>query len=856
MIPQKLTISGFLSYQQATEIDFSPLHVACISGQNGAGKSAMLDAMTWALFGEARKNDESVINDALTKKKAEVIFDFEYENALYRIVRSRELGKPSAVDFFIFEAESGNWHPLSEKRVTDTNKRICDVLHMDYKTFINASFFLQGKADQFTSQNAAERKQILSNILDLDVWELYKDQTIEKRKNQAGQLALIDSQLQEAESELAQEEQRRADLAAIEAQSAQAAEKRSLAAQTWQNAKDAEQNMLAQKKLVSDLQAQDTRLFQQIEQNKRTLTSRQTELDTCNARLKDAEKIQADYAALISVRKTLTEMDAKAQRFYQLDRRAAALRNTIDQEKLRLEAEIKTLEQTQRDVQTRQQDIPQTQTQLDQLQREIESLQLLTRQKQEWISKREQSINLETEKKAENKNLRAQMEELKTHIDSLQKQVGGLCPVCGREMDEQHCTSYAAQLQEEGTSKAAAYHANQDEVHDLEEQRRQIAKKIQEIEAAESRSAQLAAQAAPLRARSELAADELQKWQSDGAGRLAKAHALLESPDFCQQEQTELTETQSAIAANAYDEQAHQSWRAKEKQLASSESALQSLQQAQGAAAPLQREIEELGKKTEAANQEWLALRVNLTEQEKQLQTLQENIPDLIQAKKALDAAQLLENTLLSRKGSAEQLVAVLASVKEKRVRLTKERTETGQLIERLKLLEKAFGKNGIPALLIEQALPEIEEQANLILGRLSDDRMSLHFESLRAYKDKKKEEKKETLDILISDDYGTRAYELFSGGEAFRINFAIRLALSRLLARRSGSRLQTLVIDEGFGSQDADGRERLIDAITTVQDDFEKILVITHLDELKDAFPSRIEVEKTVQGSKVEVYP
>jgi exonuclease SbcC len=98
------------------------------------------------------------------------------------------------------------------------------------------------------------------------------------------------------------------------------------------------------------------------------------------------------------------------------------------------------------------------------------------------------------------------------------------------------------------------------------------------------------------------------------------------------------------------------------------------------------------------------------------------------------------------------------------------------------------------------------------------------------------------------------RDYEMFSGGEAFRVNFAIRLALSEVLAQRAGARLQTLVIDEGFGSQDAQGRQRLIEAINLVRNDFAIILVITHIDELKDAFPNRIEVEKTDQGSTVKI--
>ena len=150
--------------------------------------------------------------------------------------------------------------------------------------------------------------------------------------------------------------------------------------------------------------------------------------------------------------------------------------------------------------------------------------------------------------------------------------------------------------------------------------------------------------------------------------------------------------------------------------------------------------------------------------------------------------------------------------------------------------------------------MPEIESQANDILDRLSNGGMSVSFSTQKEYKDKNREDKKETLDILISDAAGKREYEMFSGGEAFRVNFAIRLALSRVLAQRAGARLRMLVIDEGFGSQDAEGRQRLIQAINMVQGDFSKILVITHLEELKDVFPARIEVEKTLTGSTVRV--
>jgi exonuclease SbcC len=153
--------------------------------------------------------------------------------------------------------------------------------------------------------------------------------------------------------------------------------------------------------------------------------------------------------------------------------------------------------------------------------------------------------------------------------------------------------------------------------------------------------------------------------------------------------------------------------------------------------------------------------------------------------------------------------------------------------------------------MIVEAALPEVEHEANRLLSRMTDGRMSLRLETRR---ETKTGSAVETLDIIVSDELGDRDYRLFSGGEAFRANFALRIAISKLLAVRSGAQLRTLFIDEGFGTQDNQGRERLVEAIRAVSADFDRILVITHIEELKDMFPVRIDVVKGTEGSQVSL--
>ena len=215
-------------------------------------------------------------------------------------------------------------------------------------------------------------------------------------------------------------------------------------------------------------------------------------------------------------------------------------------------------------------------------------------------------------------------------------------------------------------------------------------------------------------------------------------------------------------------------------------------------------------------------------------------------AAKARDELQVRYGSLVHQLQEITEGEALLKEQELGRKMMVEESSAYGELA-------LAFGKGGVQALLIEAAIPRLEDEANDLLKQMTDGRMSLKLQTQRARRTGKGadgSESVETLDIVVSDELGTRNYEMYSGGERFRVDFALRIALSKLLAWRAGAPLPTLFIDEGFGTQDPDGRDRVLDVIKAIEDRFQRILVITHLDEIKEAFPVRIEVSRTSAGS------
>lgn len=428
-------------------------------------------------------------------------------------------------------------------------------------------------------------------------------------------------------------------------------------------------------------------------------------------------------------------------------------------------------------------------------------------------------------------------------------QVEAVCPLCKTPLGEDGCGRLAETYEADIADKRRLYSLNASQLKQLEAEQ---AASDQELTGREQGLIQARREAEARLGELDRALKDCRGAQEDlkTAGEQLKSILVsVASGHFAAEELAQVKKLESEVEALGYDEESRtkaytqvQEWQTyadKLRQLTDAESGMPQEEEALARAGEmLLRRRSELGKLEER----------HMAEQEA-VAALPQREADLRDAEQAQRELEDRHRETVARRGFLEGQLQRLESLKgeiaESSARLSELETDQGIYQE----LVTAFGRQGVQAMLIETVVPRLEEEANVLLGRMTDNRMHLKLETQRERRTGRGDPI-ETLEINVSDELGPRSYDMYSGGEAFRVNLALRVALSKVLAQRMGAPLPTLFIDEGFGTQDSAGRERILDVIGAIQNDFEQIIVITHLDEIKDVFPVRIEVQKEDSGS------
>lgn len=1006
MIPIELHIKNFLSYgEEPQKIDLSQVRLACLSGLNGHGKSAFLDALTWVLWDKARNGISTRQLLRIGARDMEVDLTFDLEGQRYRVMRRYRQGGTTRVEFHLLNNSTAEWVNLTTPGKRETDRKIADVLRMEYSTFINSCFLVQGRANEFSRKGPADRKRVLEEILNLNHYERLAELARKKARETKIQLDLISHQLgadlaeiktmgdvsctvdqlkiesqkftdklEQGNSKLVELRENRTQLVAekrelenVESQieliraelkdlinqkdgeTKSAVEANQILADREQVKKDFqlyedymkdEQQMTRKLVRLRDLERSQSQLERAVENIKGNLEINQTRLFTQKEQIllvfKESDKllskrqeVEKGYADLIHAKKQEENKEFSHKQYEILRESQKTIDSKILRDRSRLEAQLEALRQKMADLKVVADQEGDLTEQLKIAKEKITGVQKLKVQHEETIAMISELGRNEIQISVKHKLLKENQKEDRGKIALLEETEEAHCPLCELSLDNDRRNSIL-----EGLSN---------KVQSSIENTREVKAELRRLREEQSRLDHMCSD-----------------WQKDLDGEMqvrhqmalvqsARDHSVQAKKDFERTEMT-ATELQSKIEGNffnlelqhkfdavlmelkklAYDREEHRLIRTKVSELQywdAEKARLKEAQQRRDDAEQLMPEVlrplTELTAELEGGNfaaserQKIEELTVEITGLEynarkhqsvqvnlKLLTNAPQKVEQIRSAMKQLNSSHsrldLVETTLVKRKehlqnlfvrkqslsARLEQIGKVQTNIKSweneiKRTEHNRQKSQALLVAANLKLarvdqlekglvdiretqqnskksyklfgvLAEAFGKDGIPALIIENAVPEIESEANALLSRLTEGRISLFINLER---ETGEGEARETLDIGVSDELGIRSYELYSGGEAFRIDLALRVALSKLVAGRAGIPLRTLIIDEGFGTQDTEGLRNMVNALQEISKDFDRLLVVTHLESVKDAFPTRIEVTKHPElGSRLEL--
>jgi exonuclease SbcC len=787
--PVRLEIEGLTSFRERVVLDFDGLDLFAITGPTGAGKSSLIDAMTLALYGQVPRVSNSY--KQLMSHGAErmsVRFDFRVGSEVYRVARTiRASGSPA---FRLERVGADGPEPLAD-RDKDVGAEVERILGLDYDAFVRSVVLPQGQFDAFLKGAPAERRKILVALLNLKVYEDMHG-LVNRRAGQAR--AEAEFLARQLGADFAGKTPER--LAVLKGELAEAEQARA----RLEKARESLAEALASARHVRDAR----RDVQRLDGEARVETGR---AEAANAALQEATARHETLA------RRAQELDARAEAAGFDDARLVALAA------VRPRAEqLAELEPRLRKLET---DHSAAATALAARRAERQQAESSLPDAEAAALREQQALDAARESR-DAAQLRHAAHAMRKHLEK-----GEPCPVCeqvvravpGGRAPALEGAEKAVRAAE-ATAKAAQAQAQQARIA-IERLRADVA-------AQENRLEQLD----ELRAQAKAAADAAREALSAagfGSKRGAEPRQLLE------QVAGELDRLRKAKAERdrvdadrkALDRERAENETGLARARAQAQEALGRLEELRGRQAAAQVSLESARKALlqRARKEGWGGLDQPLLGRdehdvlEQQLGALQTELTSA-------------SNASLRLQGETDRLerdIARAAQLQERKKTLDEEAALAGQLAQHLQA-------NQFIAYVQEEALSVLAADGSQHLRALSQGRYSLGCRDQ---------------DFHVIDHWNAdreRSVKTLSGGETFLASLALALALAERLADlaaegRAGDRLESLFLDEGFGTLDAETLDLVVQAIETLQGGNRLVGVVTHINDLAERLPARVVV-------------
>ena len=799
MRPLKLELEGFTCYRRRTAVDFSELDLFAITGPTGAGKTSLVDALAYALYGRIPRASNEV-KDFISQEAdtLKVVLEFGVGDERYRVLRATSRkATPAVVQLERWVADGsaqlaeagalgtvgGRWVP-EEGRVRQANERIHRLVGLDYDAFTRSVLLPQGQFHQFLAGEPRERRKILSELLRLDLYEGVRERAAalqREAQRDADQTAqLLRTQYADATPENLAE--RRRELEALTGRRAAAEADLRAAAEALATARAA--------------QAAEERL-KEAEERYRATVQRLNET---------RQAAQTAAEALAREGPELESLDEAISRSPYSDELYAALTGALV-----LARELANLQERLRERESA----------LDQRESALAVAQGKAGKAEAGLQEAEAALT-----RAEETWRAAQREHSAASL-LLGLRPGDPCPVCLRPMEEVPAAGHPA-LEEAELVLEGARRAQRAAAEGVNASQRSLALAQQALE---STRGELDRTSADLHSRRPALEREARRCNFQGI------------PGVDELEEARAAQEQARSRLQSLLEQ-RQRLEARLRQLETEH------QRAEAAALELARQCEEMEHALRWAEGELAGCRSKLEALPPALvprTTALQELVDLLNGRH--EEAQGILRELDRRLGSLQEVVERLERDIEEAARLRGEESKRRREALLAGELASLLRADHFQAYMAHQALRVLAEDGSRHLLELSSQRFSLTAA----------EDDFQVIDHWHADRQ--RPVRTLSGGETFLASLALALALAERLPElaagpREGaslSALESLFIDEGFGTLSTDALDCVITGLDNLQRGQRMVGIITHLQELADRLPAQIRVHKTPQGSTIE---
>ena len=773
-----------------TSIDFAD-GVTGIIGPNGSGKTTILEAVAWALYGAPalrEKNDTVRSSASEGGAKVSVVLTFELGGSIYKITRG--LSGSGASGSAVLQIDG----KPSRSGMSEVSSAVTRILGMDYQAFFTSFFTGQKQLEFMANLEGRDRAIAISRMLGFDRITKARESANEDRKGLRREIEGIEAALADPE-EITQ----RKNQAAVRLRAAQKEVQQAKAVY------DKAAALVEKLKPLKDLEEQKAKRNQEL--------GRRLELDTA-----DLERSQKRSSQVTT---EIQELGAKRREFDELKATANKHKDYLEQlkgldqlqkhesERQRLTGQISALKTDLKQFETRLRHLADSQDKhlrAEAALREVE--ELLAKTDGDLQSARETRIEREKALEASLSQLRAQREQLAAKRDQIASAgVDGQCPTCERPLGEEIAVvlyNFDSQIehidqQTESTRTQKQEIANlQAQAQSLVAAKEKLARQVEELRAEKNAADGLLAEC-----------DRIQKDIAAKTGQMEELRAALER------------------LPKGYDQARHQELRELKD----------SLRPVYERGAALKAELE----REPRLNQEASELSAHIAQTTSQLSQTSQALEELAFSEEAHDKC-LTEFAAADAQRSQAQLdltrlngelataKALLQTAEEQEKFYASRLAELeAKRSERLHLQSVAEAFDSLRAELNDRVRPELECTASELLALITDGRYNV-LEIDDNYKP------------TIRDDGELKP--VISGGEQDVVNLALRLAISQMIAQRSGQSLSLLVLDEVFGSLDETTRSNVVALLQNLKNRFEQIVLITHIESIHDAVDNCLWVE------------